>query len=400
MSAGECAVLTPSEAPGVTTIALARSPEDRQRVYRFRYAIYVDEMGKRDLSYADHDDKTLIDDLDESATLFYVERGGELVATLRRNRFGDGGPPQACRDVYDLEAFAEFSPPALSLSSRLMIAREMRGSPTLPKLLVTAYEHAITEGVLFDFCSCSPGLVDLYEHLGYRRYKDNVIDPDAGYRVPMVLVVHDEDHLSDVRSPLLRRLRSHRARVDAANGTPAWFRRRFPAACRVAEWMLEGGDFWTFLADKLRPSPTQCTPLLEGLSVDEARTILQKGTVLRCRAGERIIRINDLAREMYLVLSGLIEVRSETGRTSIAVFGPGQIIGEIGCLLGCERTGNVVAVADSEILVISRAHIERLIATQPQLAARTLMNLSRVLCERLVASIRLRLAAEADEDRP
>jgi len=383
----------------VTTIAVAHSPEDRQRVYRFRYTIYVNEMGKRDLSYADHEGKILTDDLDESGTLFYAESGGAVVATLRRNQVGGNDLPAEYRDIYDLPSFAEFPPSVLSFSSRLMIARDMRGSPTLAKLLVTAYEHGITQGVLFDFCNCSPGLVDLYEHLGYRRYTDNFIDPDVGYRVPMVLVAHDEHHLRRVRSPLLRRLRSLRAQIDTTNGTAGWFRRTFPASSRVTASMLKGENFWAFLADKLRPSPTESVPLLEDLSVDEAQTLLHKGTVLQCRQGERIIRINDVSSEMYLVLSGLIEVRSETGKTSIAVFGPGQIIGEIGCILGCERTGNVVAVDDSEILVISRAHIERLIANQPQLAAKTLMNLSRVLCERLVASIRVRLAAEDAEDR-
>ena len=42
MTEGECAVLTGVAEAGVTTIAVARSPEERQRIYRFRYAIYVD----------------------------------------------------------------------------------------------------------------------------------------------------------------------------------------------------------------------------------------------------------------------------------------------------------------------------------------------------------------------
>lgn len=394
MGAGECAVLDSQQAHDSLVIAIAESPEEKQRVYRFRYSVYVDEMGKRNLSCADHDRKILTDDLDASATLFYADSGGQLVATLRRNLVGCDGMPEAYRDIYDLAAFEGFAPESLSLSSRLMIAREMRGSPALARLLVGAYEDALVRGRRLDLCNCSPSLVDLYEHLGYRRYKDNFMDPDVGYRVPMALVVRDEAHLEALRSPFLRKLRAHKQEGDQADGTAAWFTERFGASSRVAASMLRGPDFWNFLAEKLRPSPAQRVPLLAGLSEEEAQVVLQKGTVLTCRKGERIVRINDVTREMYVLLTGLIEVRSASGQTSIAVFGPGQIIGEIGCILGCQRDGDVVAVEDSEILVISRAHIERLIANQPDLAARTLMNLSRILCERLAASIRIRIAAE------
>jgi len=37
-----------------------------EAIYRFRYQIYVDEMGKR-LSYADHEQRMLYDPLDQTA---------------------------------------------------------------------------------------------------------------------------------------------------------------------------------------------------------------------------------------------------------------------------------------------------------------------------------------------
>jgi len=388
---------TVAQAPGAVRIALADSPEERQRVYKFRYQVYVEEMGKQNISCADHAAGILSDDLDESSALFYVESDGRLVATMRLTMAADSDIPDVYRDIYALDEFGGFPAAAQSFSSRLMIARDMRGSITLHRLLATAYEHGLTGGALFNFCHCSPSLVGLYEHLGYRRYKDNFIDPDVGYRVPMALVVRDEEHMAAVRSPFLRKLRSCQFDDDGLDEAD-WFATRFPASSRVRPFMLRGEDFWAFMTKRFLAAPSGQSTLLEGLSDDETKLLLQKAVALTCRQGERIVRINDVVGEMYLILSGFIEIRPPDGRMPVAFFGPGEVIGEIGCILGCERSGNVVAATNSEILVISRAQIEQMIANQPALAAKALFNLSRVLCERLVAGIRARMIT-ADQVR-
>lgn len=161
-------------------------------------------------------------------------------------------------------------------------------------------------------------------------------------------------------------------------------------ARQAPQWMLSDEDFWRFLASRFHASPEDHIPLLAGMNEQEAQEFLQKGTILKFDQGEKIIRVNDVGSEMYVVLSGLIQVLSPVDGSSVAVFGPGQVIGEIGLLLGCGRTANVVAVDSGEILVIDRAHLVRMMEKQPALAAKALFNLCGILSERLVAETRLR----------
>ena len=376
--------------PDKIRVGVAQTPAEKERIYAFRYRIYVEEMGKEGLSYADDSRKELRDDLDESALLFYAEDGGDVVATLRMHMDPTPEVLAYYGKTYELDRFADWSGAALSFSSRLMLAQRMRGTLTLYHLLSAAYEEDLRRGVEFDFCNCAPSLISLYEHLGYRRFTDNFVDPDVGYRVPMVLLLRDMGHLTSARSPFLRRLRSRPPRERRSKKAASWFDREFPMARQAPQWMLSDEDFWRFLASRFHASPEDHIPLLAGMNEQEAQEFLQKGTILKFDQGEKIIRVNDVGSEMYVVLSGLIQVLSPVDGSSVAVFGPGQVIGEIGLLLGCGRTANVVAVDSGEILVIDRAHLVRMMEKQPALAAKALFNLCGILSERLVAETRLR----------
>ena len=167
-------------------IAIAETDDEKARVYSFRYQIYVEEQGKDNLSYADHSHRIIEDELDETGIQFFACEGEHLLATIRVNFGKDCPPSQQQIDIYGLSPFLEkFSVNDLSFTSRLMVTRDKRGSIILNSLLGFAYKYAILQGVRLDFCHCQPSLVQVYQHLGYRRYKENFVDPGTGYRVPM-----------------------------------------------------------------------------------------------------------------------------------------------------------------------------------------------------------------------
>lgn len=381
--------------PGKLRVAVAETPEERERIYRFRYGIYVEEMRKRKLSYADHSTRTLRDELDEEAVLFYAETDGQIVGTIRRNLGTSPFLVEHYTHLYKLDEFGSFAPETLSFSSRLMISQTLRGSMALHLLLMAAYGHALENGALFDLCNCAPSLVGLYEHLGFRQYADNFVDPDVGYRVPMVLLLRDLGHLTTVRSPFGRKLRTYPAEFWQDHPSVTWFGQHFPMSQRVTEWLLGDQELWEIMASKLQANPQDKVGLLAGLCDEDSKRVVEKGTLLRCSQGDRVIRVNDVGSEMYLILSGLIEVRSVADDACIAVFGQGEVIGEIGLILDCDRTANVVAVEDSELLVLDRSYVDRLMANAPAVAARVLYNLCRILCERLVTTTRIRF----DDDK-
>jgi hypothetical protein len=376
------------------SITVAESPDEKEAIWRFRYAIYVEEMGKLHLASADHGRRWIHDSLDESGRLYAARAGGELVATLRINRADESPLPDSIRKAYGIEHFRRFPAKALSFSSRLMVAPGLRGSAALHHLLSRAYADGLEAGVLFDFCHCAPALVELYEHLGYRAYTDNFLDPDVGYRVPMVLVLRDAAFLESIHSPFWRRLKE-KPLLWQDSGLTDWLGALFPVSERATEWRLDEDSFWHFLTDKLNPDRVNAVPFLEGLSEEERRHVLESGAVLACKPGDAILRAGDVGSELFVLLSGLVAVRQSASVRPLAVFEPGQVFGEIAFIADITRTADVVALEASEVLVVSQTYLRKMMKASPELAAKLLFNLSRILCERLAFSTHS-LPAERD----
>lgn len=367
---------------------------ERAEVYRFRYDVYVREMGKVDLDEADHARRWIRDPLDDHATL-YVARPqaadgsrGPIIGTLRTVH-GAAAVPPAYRALDGFARFAAFGPEAVSFTGRLMVAPGERGGKAMPALVNRAYAAGLDSPVQFDFCTCTPGLVDLYEHLGYRRFTGNVADPVLGYMVPLVLVLRDGDHLRTIRSPLWRTLRGH---ASAADGGPiaAWLRETVPTVSVVREWVQQEDLFWRFLADKVRAAAAETPTILADLSEAEQKQVFRGGTMLEVKGGDRIITAGTVGTEMFVVLSGLVEVRLPGRAETLAVLDVGQAFGEIAFIADSQRTADVVAATDARILVLSQSYLRKLMKAAPELAAKLLLNLSRMLCERLVTSNRQR----------
>jgi CRP-like cAMP-binding protein len=85
----------------------------------------------------------------------------------------------------------------------------------------------------------------------------------------------------------------------------------------------------------------------------------------------------------YVVLEGSVEVRLHGER--LAQFGTGEIFGEFAFLLHTKRTADVIAATDRvRLLLLDDRTLQRLLASQPALAAKFLLNLSKTLALRLL----------------
>ena len=83
---------------------------------------------------------------------------------------------------------------------------------------------------------------------------------------------------------------------------------------------------------------------------DMRETMRALGTVVSYRAGEEIFREGDPARQMYVVLSGMVEIASR-GRT-IETIGPGDALGVVSLIDGLTRTAGAVAATDCELATL------------------------------------------------
>jgi len=375
-------------------VTLAADDAAREALFRFRYDVYVREMGKVSMPGADHAAGRLTDPEDATARL-YMAHGpdGGLMGTLRVAT-GDGGVPETFRRLSGFERFAEFPPEAMSFTARLMVAPGARGGTAMNALVGTAYRDMLDSPVQVDFCACVPGLVDLYEHLGYRRFTDNVVDPVVGYQVPLALVLRDAEHLEAIRSPLWRMLRGHPS-AGEGGAVAGWLRSAFPMTSVVRDWVENEGTFWRFLAEKVRDAASGRATILADLDETEQRRMFRSGTVIDCRKGDVIIPAGTVGKEVYVVLDGVLEVRLPGIDGALAVLDTGQVFGEIAFITDATRSADVVALTDARLLVLTQAYLRKLMKVSPELAAKLLLNLSRVLAERVVTGNRRR-TAEAD----
>lgn len=195
------------------TIRQAITEPDRQRVFRFRYEIYVEEMGRQQ-TYADHVARTIEEPFDTTGHLFLAEdEAGRIVGTLRTN-FGRDTDFDYYHALYGMDCVGRYAPDRVSITTKLMIRLEFRGGTLAFRLCTACYRHNILQGILFDFIDCNPHLEDHFQRLGYRRYRSRIQHPEYGYVLPLVLPVTDLGHLESIGSPwarLCRELCPHHA---------------------------------------------------------------------------------------------------------------------------------------------------------------------------------------------
>ncbi|WP_448379748.1 cyclic nucleotide-binding domain-containing protein [Gloeomargarita sp.] len=147
----------------------------------------------------------------------------------------------------------------------------------------------------------------------------------------------------------------------------------------VGEWLLKA--LWGCLSAQWEPT-AGAVPFLEGLSAEDARIVLQTGTYATYQPGEPLIQAHDLGQEVYVIQSGLVEVRNPQGDT-IALLGPGRIVGEVAFITGARRTANVIALSPTQAVILNHSAMEHLTQHHPQVAAKVLLNLSRLVAQRL-----------------
>lgn len=164
-------------------VAVATAAEQRERIFRFRYEVYIREMGKP-LAAADHERCRLTEALDDGATLLFAANdAGTLLGTMRVH-FGGVPATLATRLGMDLVPAA---PGEIAFVSKTMVERHRRGSAVFTALVRKAVGMALAQGIRFALIHCRESLVPLYTRIGYRRHGVPFADPEVGQQVPMLL---------------------------------------------------------------------------------------------------------------------------------------------------------------------------------------------------------------------
>lgn len=362
-------------------VSKAETEEQRQAVYRFRYRIYVEELEWEPPS-VDHENRLLRDALDPLAQSYLLESDGEPVGTLRLlylSRLADAGK---LREKYALgPVLNSFQPDEVMFSSRFMLHPRLRHGKAILSLVGKAYEDARRDGIRLNFADCSPHLLPLYEHLGYRRYANPFEDPGFGFKLPLMMLMGDAEGLEAGHSPLAR------------------LARKFPVDDMVADWYqanythyaelpsaqrLPDGMFLELLAERVGRDPVHHLSLLSGLSREEAGRFLAEATIIKARPDDRIVRQGERDDTLYVIMDGMAEVFLDDGPDQpINLMSQGDTFGEVGLLGRLPRTANVIARSPCELLVLSADFFRRFLRREPAIAAKVSLNLAQSLALRL-----------------
>ncbi|MDA0367521.1 MAG: cyclic nucleotide-binding domain-containing protein [Proteobacteria bacterium] len=362
------------------SVLQAKSEEDRHRIYMFRYRTLVQELGG-DSVFAFHDTKTISDPLDDNAIHLYLTADSQVIASIRINSGRITRFPEKVKTNYQLGKFSDFEVGGLSLTTRFTVAKKWAQSQIIKVLLGAAYKTQRHLGSRFDFASCPPALVPLYEQMGYRRYGENFESDDREYQVPMVLLMEDVTHLRENASPFFKIAGEY----ENNGTTAAWFEKKFPDALKQrSDRGMDEERFWEFLSEKMHHTPLESIPLLRGLNHAEAKKLVREGKLIRAKQGDTIVSSGQRSREMFVVLQG--EVAVKVNDRTVAELGAGAIFGETALITSAPRTADVVAKTDVEALVLTEDFLRKTMRAMPDIMVRVLFNLSMILAERLAAS--------------
>ena len=179
-------------------VGLAETDEQKEAVYRFRYSVYVEEMGRYQ-DTADHEGRRLVEPEDEVSFVFYALEDGVVVGTARLS-WGGNGFSERQIDEYSLAPFlGELPHEFVGVGERVMVVPRLRGTGLVDQLMERRNDVALEHDVRIQFSACEPHLLSLYLGQGRRTYATkNINTPEAGYLIPLVAFPEGPESLTGV----------------------------------------------------------------------------------------------------------------------------------------------------------------------------------------------------------
>lgn len=115
-------------------------------------------------------------------------------------------------------------------------------------------------------------------------------------------------------------------------------------------------------------------PLFDATGDRELRAIAAAGDLVMVDAGEVLCRADRAARECFLVVDGMVDVR--IGSTTVATLRRGNLVGELGVIDGLPRSADVVAATDVTVLTFDARSMRSLLATSTTIRDAVLRQLA------------------------
>lgn len=282
---------------------------------------------------------------------------------------------QSSRDEYQIDKL----PPELldrtQVLTRFAVLRSHRRTLASYVIMRELYRYSLGRELLISLQSCEPGLYATYLRLGFRPMGSVHQSPQGGFRIPMVHVHHDREHMERVGTPLAKELPRD---VPLPTEGTEWYR-----DLEAREGRIDPGVAF-YETDPRETSADGESEvhawLTDGLSDKGRAELLRNALEVDCSDGDVVIAAGDGGRFLGFVLEGVVEVKAED--RVVRMLGEGELFGEIALVLDRPRTVDIVAAGDdTRVLLLSQTALTRLTSGADQ--AQVWRNLAKVLARRL-----------------
>lgn len=129
------------------------------------------------------------------------------------------------------------------------------------------------------------------------------------------------------------------------------------------------------------------TPLFAGVEDDDWPDLLGSSTRRDFVAGESVFREGEDADSFFVVLAGLVEVRTRpkagAAEQPIAHLGPGAVLGETSLFVGGQHSASIFAKEPSTLLQFRNQGFRDMIQSRHRGAIQVLFNIGNTLAVRL-----------------
>jgi GNAT superfamily N-acetyltransferase len=371
------------------SIRFAETEADHEAIYRLLYDVYIVELGRG--YQADHVGHRMVDASSRPSRVLLAEHDGQVIGTMRLDWGGDGQFSPDEWVTYRLDGLSRvIAPNQILIFSRFATRASYRGGDVPGHLIDALIRFAIAHDVCAILCDCRPHLINTYLRLGFRVLAPIVNTAAAGILVPLILLLDDRPHIKATASrinPLLDGLSANEMRC----GKLLALLPREPIVETLEQ--PEQAPEWTRMVQLFTEISPERFPIFQGLPVEDIARLTTMSHVLACSAGDLIVRHGSTDMTVFVVLDGTVDVLRE-GQV-VAQLQPGSVFGEVAFLAQVPRSADVVAGRNSQLVCLRPNTLAALMEKEPSVAAPLLLNLSRILAQRLAAGTRARTDSPA-----
>ncbi len=127
----------------------------------------------------------------------------------------------------------------------------------------------------------------------------------------------------------------------------------------------------------------ESVPIFDGLSHKELSEVARLTHERTYKKDEHIFKQNAPAEGMYVILDGAVEIKDPESGTIFASLETGDFFGELALLDEEPRSASAHAIQPSRLIGFFRTDLLTLMKIYPELGNKIMLNLARVLGERL-----------------